>query len=163
MSEREDGGWGGPVTELHLEILAQKEDREWNLKSRMKGKSLEQIKDEVRRVNPFALEEEPDPQIATVLIAAAFFVGPHIDRLATFTGYPRSFIADISCRMHDSGLWAEGKVFFEHWFGDDLKWTEFGLIPDCLVAEGLQVAWRPAEYESWKYQLSGRMWLLNAT
>jgi hypothetical protein len=110
--------------------------------------------DEVRRANPYLFNDEP--QTATVLLAAAFFVGPDIDSLASFTGYPRYLVADISCRMKDSGFWAHGQVFVEHWFDDAMLFTVDGLWQDCLVAGGIMVARPDLVPGTWKYEHSGK-------
>lgn len=147
--------WIKQEHQASLNNSADRKNRERKIKARMKGKTVDEIKAEVQRVNPFVGEDEPDSQIVTVLLAASFFVGPDIDRLVGFTGYPRNFVADTSCRMQDSGLWADGETFIEHWFDDELQWTELGLAQDCDVADGSQVARRDGE-EIWAYQPSGR-------
>ena len=58
-------------------------------------------------------------------------------------------MADISRRMHESGLWANGEVNAGHWFDGDTRWT-VGLWTDVLVAEGLLVA-RRRDYGQWEY------------
>lgn len=59
--------------------------------------------------------------------------------------------------MHDSGLWANGNVFVEHWFDEKLEWEEFGLAGDCSVADGSMVARRAGEDETWTYEFSGQV------
>jgi hypothetical protein len=138
--------------------LNEREERERKAKLQMTNKTLDEIEDEVRRVNPFVAKDEQDSRVLRVLLTAAFFVGPDIERLVSFTGYSRSFIADVACRMHDSGLWADGEARAGHWFDDKLKWTEFGLVQDCLVADGMMVASRDGEHGTWVYRPSGRKW-----
>ena len=136
--------------------LAEEEDREREAKSRMKGKTLDEMEDEAKRASPFMAQDEQESQFVRVLLAAAFFVGPNIDRLVSFTGYSRNFIAEISVRMHDSGLWADGDVCVRHWFDDEFEWTEFGLRQDCLVASGYMVKSYGGGDGTLEYHISGR-------
>ena len=107
------------------------------------------IKEEIQRLDPALSRDDLGFHTAVVLLPAVLVVGPDIDRLVAFTGYSRSFVADISRRMHESGLWANGEVNADHWFEGD-KVTA-GLWVDCLVAEGLLVA-RRREDGQWEYR-----------
>jgi hypothetical protein len=138
--------------------LAEKEDREREAKSRMKGKTLDEIEAEAKQASPFMAQDEQESEVVRVLLVAAFFVGPNIDRLVSFTGYSRDFIAEISIRMHDSGLWADGEACIGHWFDDEFEWTELGLRQDCLVASGDMVKSYGGENGALAYQISGRAW-----
>jgi hypothetical protein len=144
--------------ETELKRSEERQGRERAVKSLMKDKTLDEIEDEIWAVNPFVAKDEEDRRVVRVLLSAAFFVGADIKRLVHFTGYSRSFIRDISCRMHDSGLWADGEACVEHWFDKDMHWTEFDLVQDCLVADGWMVACRGGEHGTWAYQSSGRGW-----
>jgi hypothetical protein len=149
--------------EAALSALARRKEREKKIKSRMKSKTFQEVSQKAKQMNSGLFEDNLGAQVAAVLLAAAFFVGPDIDRLVDFTGHPRSLVSDISCRMHDSGLWASGEVFVEHWFNEQLEWELEGLSADCSVATGCMVAWRTGEHESWNYEPSGRMWSHRAT
>lgn len=133
--------------EAILDALAEIEDREMTIKLRMKGKILDAVKNEI-------LQADPDPVIGrdglesgevNVLLAAAFFVGPDVESLVSFTQCPRELIADISCRMRDSGLWANGRAIMEHWFDNNLQWEPDGLYDDFAVARGELVACQSEE------------------
>jgi hypothetical protein len=149
--------------EAAFRALAGRKERENKIKSRMKRETLQEIKQKAKQMNSGLFEDELGAPVATVLLAAAFFAGPYIERLVESTGYSRSLVSDISCRMHDSGLWANGEVFVEHWFNEQLEWELEGLSADCSVATGCMVAWRAGEHESWSYEPSGRLWSHRAT
>jgi hypothetical protein len=100
----------------------------------MEDLTLEQIKSEVRHLDPALKEDHPAFSTAVVLIAAAFAVGPEIDELVLFTGYPEAIISEIARRMRASGLWSEQGVETEHWFRGDDSWTA-GIWADALVAQ----------------------------
>lgn len=149
--------------EAALRALAERKEREKKIKTRMTRETLQEIKQNAKQMNSGLFEDELGAQVGAVLIAAAFFVGPDIDRLVEFTGCSRRLVGDISCRMHDSGLWVNGDVFVEHWFDDSFEWLLDGLAEDSSVALGCMVAWRAGELESWHYEPSGRMWSRHAT
>jgi hypothetical protein len=142
--------------EAYRRRLAEEEDREREAKSRMKGKTLDEIEDEAKRASPFMAQDAQESRVVRVLLASAFFVGPNIDRLVSLTCYSRDFIAEISVRMHDSGLWADREVCVGHWFDDEFEWTELGLRQDCLVASGDMVKCSCGENGTLDYCSSGR-------
>jgi hypothetical protein len=53
----------------------------------------------IRELDPEMDFESADFRTAAILLAAAFHIGPHVDRLVQFTGYPMTFVADIDRRM----------------------------------------------------------------
>jgi hypothetical protein len=96
---------------------------------------LEQIKIDVLRMDP-TLDRKCREFRLGVLLVAASWVGPDIERLVTFTRFPRKFVEAISVNMRACGLWADGTVHTDHWFeGDNVDKDEFWL--DCLVADGI--------------------------
>lgn len=126
--------------------------RSRNALFRIKDQALQAIKDELHRLT---LKDQDDPSFKTdvVLVAAAFGVGPDIEGLVAFTGYSRNFVSDISCRMHDSGLWSNSEVSFDHWFQGEYDWT-FSLALDSLVGEGHMVA--RSCHQGWDYEYTER-------
>jgi hypothetical protein len=110
------------------------------VKSARKGLSLEEIENEVRQLDPEVSRDELGFRTAVVLLAASFAVGPNVGGLASFTGYPVSFVADISRRMCNCGLWTADHVETDHWFEGDCIVSSFWA--DTLVAEGLAIARR---------------------
>jgi hypothetical protein len=149
--------------EAALRALAGRKEREKKIKSRIKRETLHEVKQNAKKMNSGLFEDELGAQVATILLAAAFFAGPDIERLVESTGCARNLVSDIACRMHDSGLWANGEVFIEHWFNEQFEWESDGLSADCSVATGCMVARRAGEHEPWNYEPSGRMWSHHAT
>jgi hypothetical protein len=85
------------------------------------------------------LDPDLDPQsqgirTAVTLMAAAYMVGPRIDLLVAFTGYPLPYVAEISRRMRANGLWSDVGVSTVGWFEGDRVTGVFWA--DCLVADG---------------------------
>jgi hypothetical protein len=144
--------------EAYQRRLAEEEDREREAKLRMRGKTLDEIEDEAKRASPFVAQDEQDSQVVRVLLAAAFFVGPDVERLVYSVGPSRNFITEVSIRMHDSGLWADGEVCVGHWFDDEFEWSELGLRQDCLVATGDMVKCCCGQNGTLEYCSSGRPW-----
>jgi hypothetical protein len=108
--------------------------------------TLEIIKKEVEKLDPALAGAENDEayQVAVILLSAAFVEGPNVDRLVKFTGYSRDFIADISRRMHGSGLWENGFVHDDHWFRGD-RYATMIFWTDTFVATGQIVVKRSAD------------------
>jgi hypothetical protein len=71
---------------------------------------LEAIKDEVQNLDPDLSQDDYAFQVAVLLMAAALVTGPDVSRLASFTKYPATFVAEISQRMRGAGLWKDGSV-----------------------------------------------------
>jgi uncharacterized protein YodC (DUF2158 family) len=80
-------------------------------------------------------------QGAVLLMVAALVTGPDVSRLACFTKYPATFVAEISQRMRGAGLWKDGSVESEHWF-DGEEWRTAAFWMDVLVGEGRVVTQR---------------------
>jgi hypothetical protein len=115
----------------------------------MKGLTLEEVKSEIRRIDPGIKENDDGFSVAMVLISAAFSVGPEVAALVRFTGYTQAFICDIARRMKATKLWNEEGVETEHWFDGD-NWTS-GIWTDSLVAQGLLEACR-RDNGDWEYR-----------
>jgi hypothetical protein len=121
----------------------------------VKKVSVDEIKEEVQRLDPNKNEDEHGFQVAVVLMSAAFVTGPDTETLAAFTGYRASFIAEISRRMHQAGKWRDGFVRTDHWFNGE-KWT-VGFWIDTLVAEGFLLA-RQRNDGKWEYRTQEQEW-----
>src|ERR1035441_8144561 len=93
---------------------------------------LEHVKAGIRELDPDLDPESPEFRTAVILMAAAFVVGPRVDLLVQFTGYSKTFVANIARRMRAYELWGDGKVRTDDWFEGDrvtvMFWTH------CLVA-----------------------------
>jgi hypothetical protein len=86
---------------------------------------LQVIKDELIRLDPaMAGDEESESFRAAVLVFAAAYIGANVDDLVAFTAYPRDFVACISQRMRNCGLWDDGFVsddwYIERTFEDQI-------------------------------------------
>jgi hypothetical protein len=136
--------------------LERHDHREAIARLRMKGKTLDEIRGQIRLVNPHLESDRQERLVLDVLLAAAFFVGPNIECLVSFTRAPLNMVADISCRMHDSGFWSKGRANIEQWFDEDLRWNDYGIQQDCGVACGDLVARREGPNDEWTYESSGR-------
>jgi hypothetical protein len=122
----------------------------------VKNVSVDVIKEEVQLLDPNLDQDEYGFQAAVVLMSAAFVTGPDTESLAAFTGYPASFVAEISRRMHHAGVWRDGAVPTDHWFDGD-KWT-VGFWIDTLIAEGILVA-RQRNDGKWENRTREREWV----
>jgi hypothetical protein len=100
------------------------------------------VRKELERLDP-ALEghdTEDDYRAGVVLLAAMWVTGPDIDDLTTFTGYDRTFIAQISLRMRKAGLWEESTlVHSDHWFHNRC-YSSANFWADVLVGLGMLLA-----------------------
>jgi hypothetical protein len=92
------------------------------------------LKKLIRELDPEMNPESADFRTAAILLAAAYLVGPDVDRLVQFTGYSRTFVADIAQRMRAYGLWSDDGVRTDHWWNGDQIAVAFWL--DCLVGDG---------------------------
>jgi hypothetical protein len=106
---------------------------------------LDHVKIGIQELDPELEPESRDFRTAVILMAAAFVVGPHVDRLVQFTGYSMTFVADIARRMQASGLWADGKVRIDNWF--DGASVTMAFWADCMVADGVLHLDRTADGE----------------
>ena len=101
--------------EINLEALIEDslKDASGPLKERLALKGnrsaseflLEHVKLAILELEPDLDATSQDFRTAVILMAAAFIVGPRIDLLVAFTGYPRPAVAEISRRMRANGLW----------------------------------------------------------
>jgi hypothetical protein len=107
---------------------------------------LDETKATILELEPTYDPRSPRFRTAVVLMAATFVVGPRVDLLVKFTGYPMTVVADIDCRMRACGLWSGDDVDTDGWFDGD-KIVDLYFRMDCLVAEGLIRAYRNADGE----------------
>ena len=95
---------------------------------------LEQLKAAIQELDPDIDPESPGFREAIILMAAGYLVGPRVDLLVQFTGYPMTVVDDIAHRMRASGLWGDSEVRTERWWDDRFTGVFWA---DCLVAQGL--------------------------
>jgi hypothetical protein len=96
---------------------------------------LEHVKLGIQELDPDLDPKSQEFRTAVILMAAAYMVGPRIDLLVAFTGYPLPYVAEISRRMRANGLWSDVGVSTAGWFEGDRVTGVFWA--DCLVADGL--------------------------
>jgi hypothetical protein len=97
------------------------------------------MKDELERLDQALQGHDTDDDYRTgvVLLAAVWVTGADIEQLTAFTGYDPNFVAAISLRMLQSGLWEEsGLVHSDHWFHEDC-YSNAVFWCDVLVGLGL--------------------------
>jgi hypothetical protein len=103
------------------------------------------LKAGVRELDPELDPESADFRTAAILLAAAYFVGPDVDRLVHFSSYPITFVADIAQRMRTYGLWSDEGVRVDHWWNGNRITGAFWT--DCLVASGVLQVGRTEDSE----------------
>jgi len=106
---------------------------------------LEHVKLGIQELDPDLDPKSQEFRTAVILMAAAYMVGPRIDLLVAFTGYPLPHVAEISRRMRANGLWSDVGVSTAGWFEGDRVTGVFWA--DCLVADGLVHVERTEEGE----------------
>jgi hypothetical protein len=72
-------------------------------------------------------------QAAMVLLASGL-VGPYVDRIAKFVGYPCGLVQVIGARLQEAKIWERDEVRCEEWF--DPKKGAIAFVLDLSVAEG---------------------------
>lgn len=97
--------------------------------------TLNFIKREVERIDLGVKPEDDEYKIAVVLLSS-LRVGPNIKRLAKYTKYPRSIIAEFSKNLRKSGIWRGGKICHSGWFDEDGS-GGIAFILDCSAGLGL--------------------------
>jgi len=130
-------------TNLDVLLEASLRHHDGSLKKRLAHKGnltisqflLEHVKLGIQELEPDLDPQSREFRTAVILMAAAYMVGPRIDLLVAFTGYPLPYVAVTARRMQASGLWADGKARTDDWFDGDKVAGGFWL--DCLVADGL--------------------------
>ncbi len=95
---------------------------------------LEYVKLGIHELDPDLDPQSEDFRSAVILMSAAYIVGPRINLLVAFTGYPLPYVAEISRRMRRNGRWSDDGVSTAGWFEGDRFTGVFGV--DCLIAVG---------------------------
>ena len=87
---------------------------------------------------PWAREHNDARTFRTVVVLfAALAEGTNSENLTALTGYPPEFVADISARAGNAGLWVNNGVYYENWFGGDDRVKPGAILLDVMVIEGL--------------------------
>jgi hypothetical protein len=72
-----------------------------------------------------------------MVLLASELVGPYVDRIVTFLGYPRGLVQVIAARLHEARIWEKDEVRAERWFNTEKETLAFPL--DLMVAQGLLI------------------------
>lgn len=95
--------------------------------------TLDEVKAEVRRIDPTLTEDHRYFKTAVFLVAAYKGVGQSDVALHKFTGYSRGWLIRRIKNIKKAGIWKDGK-FFHRWFDEGFGAVEFRL--DIKTAEG---------------------------
>src|ERR1700692_1774194 len=71
---------------------------------------------------------------AAMILLSSELVGPYVERIATFLGYPRAFVQVIGARLQEAKIWESDEVHSVEWF--DPKKGAISFMLDLSVAEG---------------------------
>jgi hypothetical protein len=78
--------------------------------------TLKRLKEEVKKVTGSV--EDDDGFKAGVCLLAALQVGAAPDKIAKFTGYPRSLVREFGRNLRANGVWKDGGTHAD-WFGEN--------------------------------------------
>jgi len=95
---------------------------------------LEEIKKEVRILDPELSEDSPDFRAAVYLLSAAN-LGPASGYLKTFTGFKYKEIYKWNKNAKNNGLFKNNTLYHSGWIDDDTGGIGFWL--DVLILQGL--------------------------
>lgn len=76
----------------------------------------------------------PDQWDAGLILLTGLEVGPNADKVAAFTGIPRSKCREIGGRLRENGVWSGRKIRAE-WFDEETGGVAF--LCDVNVALGM--------------------------
>jgi hypothetical protein len=99
----------------------------------IKQAALRGMRRDVWNIDENLAENNYTFQAAMVLFASEL-VGPYVDRIATFVGYPRGLVQVIGARLQEARIWETDEVRCEEWF--DPKKGTIAFMLDLGVAEG---------------------------
>lgn len=97
------------------------------------------------------LPQDGYPFQAAMVLLASELVGPYVDRIATFLGYPRSLVQVIAARLQEARIWEGEEVRCEGWF--DPKDSGIALLLDLMVSEGRLVRHWSEEKNQYTYHV----------
>ena len=95
--------------------------------------TVEQIKDEIHKMDE-NLSEDDDSFVIAVLLISACQVGTTIKALSKFTNYPVCMIRSYIQRARKKGIFKNGKIIHSGWFNEDTGSICFWL--DVAVVHG---------------------------
>jgi hypothetical protein len=82
----------------------------------LKQFALEEMKRDVLELVPNATEDSDVFRTGMILLASEM-IGPYVDRLASFTGYPKAFIQGIAVRLRQAKMQISARLaaYCEGW------------------------------------------------
>jgi hypothetical protein len=99
----------------------------------IKQATLQDMRTDVWNLDETLAEDSYTFQAAMVLLASGL-VGPYVDRIAKFVGYPCGLVQVIGARLQEAKIWERDEVRCEEWF--DPKKGAIAFVLDLCVAEG---------------------------
>ena len=81
----------------------------------IKQAALQGMRRDVWNMDGTLAEDNYTFQAAMVLLASEL-VGPYVDRIATFLGYPVGLVQVMAARLYEAGIWESDVVRCESWF-----------------------------------------------
>jgi hypothetical protein len=85
-----------------------------------------------------------------MVLLASELVGPYVDRVATFLGYPRSLVQVIAARLYEARIWEDDEVRSEKRFDPEMGGS--APMADLMVAEGLLIRRWSEEDQQFAYR-----------
>ncbi len=99
----------------------------------IKQATMQGMKRDVWNMDATLAEDSYTFQAAMVLLTSEL-VGPYVDRIATFLGYPPGLVQAMAARLYEAKIWESDEVRCESWFDPKKGAVAFRL--DLMVAEG---------------------------
>lgn len=96
--------------------------------------TLKRIKNEVKKIDP-TIEDDSEYFMTSVILLSSLSIGPNIDKLKKFTGYPKKEIQKISKEARRNKIWVGSKVDGNEWINGEHGGLSF--ILDTMVVRGL--------------------------
>jgi hypothetical protein len=81
----------------------------------IRQESLKSMRRDIRKIDDTLKEDSYAFKVAMVLLVSEE-VGPYVDRIATFVGYPRSLVQVIASRLQKAEIWHDDEVRCKPWF-----------------------------------------------
>jgi len=116
----------------------------------IKESAVQGMKKDVWNMDASLAEDSYTFQAAMVLFASEL-VGPYVDRIVTFLGYPPDLVQVMAARLQESQIWDGDEVHCERWFDPQKGVASF--IMDLMVAEGKFVRKWSEEKNQFVYHL----------
>jgi hypothetical protein len=115
----------------------------------IKETALQGIRRDILAMDGPLAEDSYTFQAATVLLASEL-VGPYVDRIATFVGYPPGLVQVMAARLYEAGIWEVDEVRCESWF--DPQVGGMALLLAGMVTEGKLIGRSSKEEKQFAYR-----------